>query len=308
MTVATDTVPPREGAIALLVVTMLLWGANMPLLKWMTASFDVTLMSGLRMTAASVPLAWMLLRRDRLPRLNRRQWTLLAMCSVLMVYLNQLLLVGGLARSNATNGSLITAFSPLAVSLLAVWMIKERLTPRRVIGLVTGLAGVASVVLHRPGAVFGEGGIGDLMLVAAVLTFSLGVVLLQRIATTVEPLAISFGLHAVGAVCLLLHACTEAVVLGRLPPMPASPSPWIVLCLSGTFCTGLANLMWNMSVLRIGVARAVAWMYWVPIIGVGIAVALLGEPFTRWHLLGMLLVLGGNWIGAHKPGELRTSS
>jgi len=281
-----------------LLIVIALWGSNIPLAKWLTTQFDVVLQTSVRMVTAAAVMALLLRRGGPRPKLTRQQVAQLFVCGVLMVYLNQLLFVGGVARSSATHGSLITATNPLAASLMALWFLGERMTWRRMAGIALGLGGVGLVVLMRPGAQMAEGGIGDLMMVLAIVTFAAGAVIVQRLATQLDAVAISVGIHVAGASCLVLQLGLEAAWRGQWPKASSSVQMWLVLALSGALATGIGNLLWNRAIVAVGMARAFVWLYWLPLFGVAMSVVFLGEPLTPWLVIGLLLVLAGTRLGS----------
>jgi drug/metabolite transporter (DMT)-like permease len=50
----------------------------------------------------------------------------------------------------------------------------------------------------------------------------------------------------------------------------------------------------------IGPGRAGLFVNLVPIFGALLAVLILGEPFTAYHAVGLVLVLGGIWLAERK--------
>lgn len=284
----------------MLFVTTLVWGINLPVLKWLTGHFDVVLLSDLRMLAAVVSLACLLPARAAIARVRPAQWRQLLLCAVLMVYLNQLLFAEGMRRSTATNGALIAALHPLVAALLALVILRERLDGRRLLGVVTGLAGVLLAVLHRPAAQLAGGGVGDVMVLLGVVVFAVGAVLAQRLLRELDALVVSIAIHVVGAACLLVHSGVNAVWLRESPRSVEVGWSWAVVLVSGAVSTGFGNLMWNRAIASVGMARASMWLYWVPIFGIAAAVAFLGEPFTGWHLLALAMVLAGTRLGTSR--------
>jgi len=289
---------PAAPVRAILLTATLLWGLNMPIVKWLTGQFDPVLLSGMRMFAAAVAVVVLLRRGRAWPRLQPAQWRKMLVCGALMVYLNQLLLTYGLARTSAANGALITALNPLVAALLALWLLRERLSVRRLLGVLLGLSGVALVVLQRPKAELAHGGVGDLLVLLAVIAFTCGAVLLQRLSVQLDALVIAVGINVAGTAFLALHGAAQALWTGALPRASGSVAVWIVLLLSGAVSMGIGNLLWNRGVAAIGMARAAVWLYWVPIFGITAAVVFLGEPLTVWHPIGLALVLGGTRLGA----------
>lgn len=288
---------PAVRVRAMLLLITLLWGLNLPVLKWLTGEFDPVLLSAVRMAASILPMLVLLRRWRCWQSPDRGQWLQLVVCGVVMVYLNQWLLSAGLARSTATNGALITALTPLMSAMLALWLLRERISGRRLWGVALGLAGVALVILQRPGAQLAHGGVGDGMVVLAVLLFAFGAVLIQRLVGKLNAVVIGIGVHAVGSACLVLHTLVQAAWMGEVPAMPGQAGLWGVAIASGILSTGIGNFLWSRAIAQVGMARAAVWLYWVPLFGVVAAVGLLGEPVTVWHAVALLLVFVGTYLG-----------
>lgn len=283
-----------------LIVAMAIWGLNVATVKVLTAVFEPTTLAALRMLVAVGALSIIVLwKRCGLQRLTFRQGAATVVCAVLMVYLNQILFVEGLTRSTATNGALIMALSPLVSAVLAAVVFRERLTPSRLLGVALGFAGVAAVVLSHPGAGLSSAGTGDLMLVAAVVSFAAGGAIVQRLAREMHTLTISWAIYLVGALLLTLHAGLEAPEPDLAVLFPGW-RPWGFILYSGVLATAVSNLVWNGAIARFGVARTAVFLYWVPVFGVAFAALLLGERLTAWHVFGFLAVMGGTYLGTRQ--------
>ncbi|CAN7737597.1 DMT family transporter [Variovorax sp. LjRoot84] len=269
---------------ATLIGAMAIWGLNVAAVKVLTGVFDPTTVAALRMLVACAALSLIVLvKRCGLPSLSWRQCGAIVVCAVLMVYLNQILFAQGLLRSTATNGALIMALSPLVSALLAAVAFRERLTLMRLVGVLLGFAGVAAAVLSHPGAGLSSAGAGDLMLVAAVVSFAAGGAIVQRLAKQLHPLTNSWAIYVVGSFLLAVHATLESRAIGFDGLFPGW-RPWAFILFSGVMATALSNLVWNRAIARIGVARTAVFLYWVPVFGVGFAAVLLGERLNLWHL------------------------
>nr|WP_251010989.1 DMT family transporter [Variovorax paradoxus] len=289
---------------ATLIGAMAIWGLNVAAVKVLTGIFDPTTVAALRMLVACAALSLIVLvKRCGLPSLSWRQCGAIVVCAVLMVYLNQILFAQGLLRSTATNGALIMALSPLVSALLAAVAFRERLTLMRLVGVLLGFAGVAAVVLSHPGAGLSSAGAGDLMLVAAVVSFAAGGAIVQRLAKQLHPLTISWAIYVIGSFLLAVHATLESPAIGFDGLFPGW-RPWAFILFSGVMATALSNLVWNRAIARIGVARTAVFLYWVPVFGVGFAAMLLGERLNLWHLFGFLAVMGGTYLGTRQPATV----
>ncbi|MFL6718652.1 MAG: DMT family transporter [Burkholderiaceae bacterium] len=291
-------VSPAHSLRAQLVLTaaMALWGLNIPAVRVLAGRFDFATLAALRMFFACCLFAFIALRAGgRLPAIERRHWPLLLACSLLMVYGNQVFFTSGMARTSATNSALIVALGPLVSSLLAAIVFRERLALPRLAGIALGLAGVAGVILHRPGADVAQAGAGDMLVGASVLSFALGGVLVQRLARQLDALAISWGIYLVGTLFLALHAAMAGFDQRILT---SGWQSWSLMLFSGVAASAIGNLIWNRSIGILGISRTALFLNWVPLFAITFAVAFLGEPFSWWLAFGFGCVVCGTWLGA----------
>lgn len=280
-----------------LLATMALWGANLPVVKLLLERLEPMAVSALRIGLAALAMVALLLwQRRPAAALRPRQWAGLALCGLVMIYLNQLCFVAGVARTPAANAALIIALNPLVSALAAAALQGDRLTPQRLAGVVLGFGGVAAVVLNKPGAALAGSGWGDVLMFGSVVTWAGGGLLVQRLAKGMDAVRVSVLVNVFGAAMLAAHLL--------LRPGPALPplerfTPLVVglLLASGLLSTALGGLVWNRALVTLGVARTALYAYWVPIFGVLFAVALLGEPLSVWHGVGLAGVLAGTWLG-----------
>jgi drug/metabolite transporter (DMT)-like permease len=299
---------PRSSHVAAvqwaLIGAMAVWGLNVTVVKALTAWFDPLSLAVVRMVVACATLtAVMLWRRCGVPRASGRQLGALLTCAVLMVYANQILFTEGLLRSTATNGALIMALSPLVSSMLAAVVFREPLTLQRTAGVALGFCGVAAVVFSHPDTSMSSATVGDVLLVAAMVSFAAGGVLIQGLARTFQPLSISWAIYTIGAFLLVLHA---ALVPSTLQGQSLFPGiqPWLLVLYSGVGATAIGNLIWNRAIAAIGVARTAVFFYLVPVFGVAFSALLLGEALTLWHLAGFVAVMTGTWLGTKQGSAL----
>ena len=295
------TRPEGRQLAALLLLVTALWGLNMAAMKTIASYFDPAVMATERAGIAAVFMGLMLWRQRRTrrrTRMTRDQLATVIACAVLMVYLNQILLSAGLVRTSATNASVAIALSPLVSSLMAALMLRDRLGYLRIAGVALGFGGVLIVVLQSPGARVAEAGLGDAMVVASVVTFSVGGVLVQRLARETDALHASAMIYACGTFMLAVHTAVVGAATNVKAWVPGF-WPLMLVLFSSLIATTFGNLAWNHAIVRLGVARVSLWFYWVPVFGVGFAALLLGETLTAWHGVGLVAVIAGTALGTY---------
>lgn len=287
-----------RGVPVLLVLVMMAWGLNIPAVKALTGVMDVVWVGAVRLVAATITItACLLLRDGRLPRLQPREWGVLACVSVLTIYVNQLLFVQGMRMASASNASLVMALMPLLALLAGVLLLRERIVARALAGVALGFAGVAVVVLRTPGAQAGMPGAGELVILAGLVAFILGGLLIQRAVRRLDVLVVGWAIYATGTPLLCVHA---ALAGGWREAADAFDAPWVwwVALYSGVVGTALSNVGWYHALGRVGQSRASPYLYWIAVFGVGFSALTLSEPLGWWHGLGLAMVVAGVRMGA----------
>lgn len=275
---------------------MVIWGANIPVIKFLAVRFEPITLACIRMgCACAVFAAIACLRRSSRVSLVSQHWKTVLSCGVLMVYLNQVLLTKGVVLTTATKTALIVALSPLVSSLLSAFVFREPMTMARCLGIAVGLIGVVGVILYRPGAQLEAAGIGDALVFLSILTFAIGGVLVQQLARDLDVITISLSIYTVGTLLLTVHALVGGFDAGIFFPHPL---PWSLILFSGVAATALGNLVWNKSIGVLGIGRTGLYLNWVPLFAIGAAVLFLGEPLSWPLVVGFVCVVTGTWMGA----------
>lgn len=273
-----------------MLMVCLIWGANFTVTKLAFAQLPPLAFTALRFAAGSV-LLWALVRwtegRAAFPR-GRTLWHLVWL-GVLGNTLYQLGFVLGLARSTATNISLIASASPAVVAILGAAMGLERTTARTRLGIAFGIGGVLVVVLARPAAAVLEAKIGDLFMVGALLCWSVYTVGLRKVS----------GMSSLRVTAWTAYTGTPGLVLAGAPELlrvrwgAVDLAVWGALAYATALSLVLAYLIWNASVRAVGATRTAIYMCVTPLVAVLVAWGALGERPGLLHLAGgVLIVLG----------------
>lgn len=295
----------------LLILTMAGWGLNISILKVLTQHYDVMVLAAVRMVLASVIINLIFLwsrQPANLRSITRGQWLRFIACGGCMVYLNQILFVSGMNATSATNAALIMASGPLVAALMAAAVFREALTRKRMAGVALGFVGVAAVVVGGSQGEVATAGWGDLIILLAIGSFISGGLLIQSLARHFNNILITAIIYTIGSTLLLVHASVTHPNLWSLNTLAPSFWPLTLLIFSGVVSTALCNLFWNRAISEYGAARTTVYQYWVPLFGVGFAVALLGDPFSFWHVAGFVGIMLGTWLGAQgaKPAAAKS--
>jgi len=190
--------------------------------------------------------------------------------------------------------AILIATVPFTVILLAPFFrLSERLTARRIVGLVSGFIGV--VVLLGIDSVHGLlGWAGVACVLSATLSYAVGSLVVQRYLKGVDEL---------GAVAASLAIATAVLLFPALMTIPDhTPSTLALVSVGvlGVVCTALALWLYFYLISRVGAARATVFTYVNPAVAALLGIVVLHEPFGLSLIIGMALILLGSWMAASR--------
>ena len=191
----------------------------------------------------------------------------------------------GAERAPAGIGAITNAMTVVFTALVAFLFYGERISARRVAGLIAGFIGVAVLASGRTaGASIGAAALAG---TAASLSYGFGINLMRRYLTGYPAAAVACANLACGALVL------APLAIYTWPERAIPPASWGSALLLGVLCTGIAFVLYYRLISRVGAARASTVTYLIPLFGVIWAWLLLGESVTLTMVLAGTLILGG---------------
>jgi drug/metabolite transporter (DMT)-like permease len=279
----------RTG-IALALLSALLFGASTPFAKLLLGSVDPWMMAGLLYLGAGIGLAGVHLSRGMLRlatveaslRLSDVPW--LALVVLMGGILGPLLLMFGLARTDAAGASLLLNLEGLATMGIAWLVFRENVDRRLLLGAFAIMAG--AVALSWQGQASFEW--GALLIAGACLCWGIDNNLTRKLSSA-DPVQIAMlkGLVA-GTVNLVLALALGADI----------PAYGTILAAGGIgfLGYGVSLALFVLGLRHLGAARTGAYFSLAPFAGAVLAVLMLGEPLSAKLLIAGALMALGLWL------------
>ena len=273
-----------------MLLVCLIWGINFSVTKLAIGQIPALPFTAIRFALASA-LLWAILRVTEGPAdLPRAEVRRLAVLGVVGNTIYQIAFVLGLARTSATNSSLILATVPTVVAVVAGVLGLERITARMWWGIGLGTLGVV-LVIATSGVEFSSGTIaGDLLTVLAVLCWAGYTVGLRTLPAGFSPLRVTTVTTIAGLPGLLLVGLPGLL---RLEWAGIPATAWTALAYATVLSLVVAYLLWNRSVQAVGGTRTAIYMCVTPLVAVGAAWVMLGERAQPLQAVGAVLIVAG---------------
>jgi len=194
-------------------------------------------------------------------------------------------------RTSALNLSIIQGGIPAFVLLGARAALGIRFTALQALGAVVTMAGVAAIAAQGNIATLLalDFNSGDAMMLVAVVFYA-GYTVALRERPPVSGLSLLAGMALAAFVTSVPLMIWEIDSGGFIWPTAAGLMTLAYVALGPAFAS---QMFYMRGVELIGPGRAGVFVNLVPVFGAIMAVVLLGEPFAAYHVLALLLVVGG---------------
>jgi O-acetylserine/cysteine efflux transporter len=287
-------VPTRDRLLACLVAVT--WGLNFPAIHVALEQFPPFFLVALRFALIAVPTV-LFVRPPGVP------WRWVLGYGAGFGVLQFLFLYAAMAAGMPTGlASLVLQSSAPFTVVLAALLLRERLTGRQALGVAVAVAGLAGIALHRAEVDGGALLLPVLLTLCGGLGWALGN-LCTRQARAPRPFALTLWMSVVPPLPMLgVSLAVEGPdAVGR--SLTTLGTTTGLLALAGlAFTVLVATLLgsgvWGALMSRHPSSTVAPFSMLVPVVGIGSAWLLLGEPTTGTELAWGALVVGGVLLGS----------
>jgi len=283
----------------MLIAMSIVWGLNFTAIKGAVSEFQPLTFNTIRFGISSLFLLGLLWLRERSIGVHRKDLARFVLLAIIGNTAYQMFFINGIALTTATNSALILATTPIFIILFGAFLNVEKVTSRIVQGVILSFIGVVMIVLGTGNSLTfsNQSLLGDLLIVANPICWSIYTVLSKPILKEYSPLKLTAVTMAIGAVPLVLVGIPS---LGTQNWAEISTSSWVGLGFSAFLAIGLGYVIWYTGVSRIGSAKTSLYDNLVTVFAVASAWIILSESMTWIQILGAVLVFGSLYLVRRK--------
>jgi drug/metabolite transporter (DMT)-like permease len=275
--------------------TNLFFAANFTMVKMISPSLIGAFGLNVYRAGLSVLLFWGVWLLGKTPaKIEKRHWGRFALCGLFGVAINQMMFLKGLTLTSTVHASLLTLTTPLLITLFALWVLKERLTLVKALGLVLGIGGSALLILARESSAHAADYLlGDGLIVLNAAFYAFYFILVKPLMEHYSPLHVIRWVFTLGFFMILPFGWSQAVAVdfGAFRVQHFVALGWVVVM--GTF---LAYYFNTYGIRHLGAGTTGAYIYTQPVFAVVIAALVLGEELSWQKALAACLIFSGVYL------------
>lgn len=221
----------------------------------------------------------------------------LAVLSLFGVTFNQLLFIGGLSMTKASNASLLAVTIPIFALTVSFVLGVEKLRTVKIAGIVLAAVGVIFLIDPRNASFSSETTLGDMMIIVNSLSYGIYVAISKKTIMRNGALkSITWIFIFASIVCVplgsfsLYSAGTEAI----------GPIVWMLVIYIGLMATAAPYLLNAWALARVDPSVVAVYVYLQPLIGFGMAIVFLGEKMDLKVVTAAALIFAGLFLVTKK--------
>jgi drug/metabolite transporter (DMT)-like permease len=289
--------PKSEIARAHIAVllTNLFFAANYSFVKLISPEPIGPFAINLARVGISLILFWIVWLFGNTPlRIEKKDWGRFVLCAVTGIAVNQMLFIKGLTLTTTVHAALLTLITPIVVTLFALWVLKERVTIYKAVGLSLGIGGAVFLIFQKEAGQYAPDYLlGDALIIVNGISYAVYFILVKPLMERYSTLHVIRWIFTVGFFMMLPFCWSQTMEI-----------PWDSLTLKqtgalvfvATFGTFLAYYFNAYGISRLGASVTGSYIYTQPVFAVAIAVVVLGEGITWQKIVAALLIFAGVFL------------
>lgn len=276
-------------------ITVTIWGITFAAAKIAVSATTPTMVMAFRFVLGALffGIYGALCGELRLP--TKREALVLALLGFMGFYFHIGLQTLAMKTAGSATANLQMAASPAAAALLAAFFLKERVTPKAVVGIIISFIGVAVTLLMGTKGAEGISSYtwGDFLISITAFNWAAYMVLTRSIlrGDNYKPI---FTLFWELFFCSIFVIPTLWILNEDVSVVFSfSAATWCAVLFLAFFATFLAYVFWFRATAKLTIAQIMAFQFIQPIVGIVAGYFLVGERFTIWLAVGAAMIVAG---------------
>lgn len=278
-------------------LTNLFFATNFSLVKYISPSHIGPYGVNVIRVGLSLILFWTIwLFGKSSARIKKKHFFRFFLCGLTGIALNQTLFIKGLTITSTMHAALLMLCTPLLITILAFWILKENINVVKALGIALGIGGAAILITSKDSS-GGTSLQGDLLIVLNATAYTFYFILAKPLMEEYSPLQVVRWVFTFGFIMILPFGWTQfnEVQWQTWDVSQLLSISFVALC--GTF---LAYYFTAYGLQKLSAGTTGAYIYTQPLFAAVIAALFLNEHFSFQKILAGVLIFVGVFMVSRK--------
>ena len=277
----------------------LIFGSSYSIVKFITPSYIQPFALNAVRVITSLILFWgLFLFKPTKGVIDRKDFPRMIVCALTGVVINQLFFVKGVSLTTPIHSSLLSLGTPIFITLIAAWLLHERFSLLKGIGLLLGVGGAAILIVMKDSKNTASNVLlGDIMVLINAVSYAFYLVLVRPLMQKYSGIQVLRWLFTLGAFIILPIGLPQ---LMQTDWAAFGSMQWMALLFIGIFFTFVAYLLNLYGINNIGPSATGTYIYTQPLFAAIISILFTGEYIYAGKIMAALLIFTGVYLANYK--------
>ena len=286
--------------------TNLFFAINFSVVKYISPSLVKPYALNILRAGVSLVIFWLLWSvSGTKPHIKKEHWPRFILCGLTGVAINQMFFIKGLTYTSAIHASLLMLLTPLLITLFAFWILREKVTVAKALGLALGIGGSALLILSKEQSVSATNYLlGDLLIIINAISYTIYFIIVKPLMKEYQPIHVIRWVFTFGFFMILPFGWNEFVTIEWHQFNWTHITSLLFIVIAGTFLAYLFNIY---GIQHLGAGTTGSYIYTQPVFATVIAVFFFHEHLTLAKILSGVMIFLGVFLVSFKKESLNES-
>jgi drug/metabolite transporter (DMT)-like permease len=293
---------PLTKAHLAVLVTNLIFASNYGIVKYISPSLVKPNALNLLRVGISLALFWLLWLLGRIlpgqpggkPGIKKEHTGRFLLCALTGVVINQTLFIKGLTMTSTIHASLLILCTPLLITIFAFWILKEKLTALKAVGLALGIGGSVLLIIAKESLVHaGNYLLGDILIIINAVSYAFYFILVKPLMKEYNPVHVIRWVFTLGFLMIIPLSWVQFTEIQWQQFEWTHFASLAFIVFFGTFLAYYFNIY---GIQHLGAGVTGSYIYTQPIFAAIIATLLLHEPLTIQKIVAGIMIFAGVFL------------
>ncbi|HWP82814.1 MAG TPA: DMT family transporter [Bacteroidota bacterium] len=274
----------------ILFIQVFIAGGTHVVAKAVVNDIDAVTLTFIRSLVSSAGLLAIFVVKEGRLKIEKGDWRKIVLLGFLGLPVNQYLYLYGMKFTTPANGALLYAATPVLVLVLSYFMLGERVTVQKTIGILLAFAGIVLVIFERGIDLSSSYAYGNVIILLAVLAWAFFTIL-------GKPMIVKYGAFHTTSVAMIagmfLFAPVGLVFSWDYPLSTITLSHWAGILYLGIGTSILGYVLWYYALGKIETSKAAVFANGQPIVATLMAIAFFDYSLTIPFVIGGVITIVG---------------
>jgi len=272
----------------------LLYGANYSIAKQVMPEFIKPFGFIVLRVLFSAMLFWIIGFFIADKKIEKKDFTRLIFCAFFGVALNQMLFFKGLDLTTPINASLMMTTNPIMVLIVASFLVRERITVRKIIGIIVGITGASLLLLWGKEFSFHNSSVaGDICVLINSISFGVFLIIVKPLMQKYNTLTVMKWVFLFGSIMVLPFGYSE---FNAIEWNTFNSSIWLATAYVVIGVTSIAYLLNVYALKNLSPSSVSVYIYLQPLFATLFAIMLGKDQLNVMHFISAVLIFAGVFL------------